>query len=82
MNQFEKDFKKIIINSWVNGDSEKCILRVKRLIGAVIDKCEELKTWTDKEDKCPYKKKVDNSNDYVIIGITSKEELKKKLGLK
>lgn len=45
----------------------------------IIDKCEEIKTWTDKDDKCPYKKKVKGSEDYVIIGIESKEELKKQL---
>jgi len=57
------------------------IKEYKKEVKKIIDKCEELKIWTDKDDKCPYKKKVDNSNDYVIIGITSKEDLKKKLGI-
>ena len=44
-------------------------------LNKIIDKCVELKTWTDKEDNSPYKKKVIGSEDYVIIGIASKEEL-------
>ncbi len=51
-------------------------------LNEIIDKCSELKTWTDKEDNSPYKKKVIGSKDYVIIGISSKEELKNKLGIK
>ena len=51
-------------------------------LNEIIDKCSELKTWTDKEDKSLYKKKVIGSEDYVIIGIASKEELKNKLGIK
>ncbi len=41
---------------------------------------EKEQTWTDKEDKCPYKKKEKGSVDYFIVGILSKEELKKGLG--
>ncbi len=72
MKQFDKEFKKIIMNSWVNGDSKKCCKRIKELIGKVIDKILPCSTF-NRKGQC-------NEKDCINCGFN--KQFKKEVGLK
>ena len=67
MKQFDKEFKKILLDSWVIGDIKKCCKRIKELIGKEIDN---------------FQSKKKQITDKILILSEMKEELKKRLGIK